>query len=52
MSVFLVIASDYTTVLDKFNLAINRNELYSKDSKLVDELLHEMATREIVHVGK
>lgn len=37
---------------DKFNLAIKQNELYTNDSKLVGELLHEMATRKIVRVGK
>lgn len=33
-------------------MEITQNELYSNDSSLVDELLHEMATRQIIKVGK
>lgn len=40
------------TTLDRFNLAISQHELYSEDSILVEELLHDMATRRIVRVGK
>ena len=40
------------TVLDKFNLAIKQTELYSANSTLVVELLHDISTREIVQVGK
>lgn len=40
------------TVLDRFNLEISQHELYSEDSKLVDELLHELAARKIVRVGE
>lgn len=40
------------TALDKFNLAITSEHLYSNDSRLVDQLLHEMATRKIVRVCK
>lgn len=43
---------DNLTSLDKFNMEINENELYPKDSKWVDEVLHEMATRKIVKVGE
>lgn len=40
------------TPLDHFNLEISQNELYPKDSKWVDKVLHEMATRRIVRVGE
>lgn len=40
------------TTLQKFHLQISRLELYPKDSKVVDQLLHEMATKPIIHVGK
>lgn len=40
------------TTLQKFHLQISRLELYPKDSEVVDQLLHEMATKPIVHVGK
>nr|XP_012224282.1 PREDICTED: uncharacterized protein LOC105673323 [Linepithema humile]XP_012224283.1 PREDICTED: uncharacterized protein LOC105673323 [Linepithema humile] len=39
-----------STTLEKFHLQISRLELYPKDSKYVDQLLHEMATRPILHV--
>ncbi|XP_036139394.1 uncharacterized protein LOC105833721 isoform X1 [Monomorium pharaonis] len=39
-----------STTLEKFHLHISRLELYSKDSKYVDQLLHEMATKPILHV--
>ncbi|XP_011254429.2 uncharacterized protein LOC105250165 [Camponotus floridanus] len=38
------------TVLEKFHLQISRLELYPKNSKYVDQLLHEMATKPILHV--
>lgn len=38
------------TTLEKFHLQISRSELYSKNSKYVDQLLHEMATKPILHV--
>lgn len=49
---FSILNRENLTALDKFNLAITQHELYSNDSKLVDELLYEMATRKIVAVGK
>ncbi|XP_011875791.1 PREDICTED: uncharacterized protein LOC105566413 isoform X1 [Vollenhovia emeryi] len=39
-----------STTLEKFHLQISRLELYSEDSKYVDQLLHEMATKPILHV--
>lgn len=50
-SVFLF-KRESLTALDTFNLAMTSEHLYSDDSQLVDELLHEMATRKIVRVGK
>lgn len=41
-----------STTLEKFHLQISRLELYSEDSKYVDQLLYEMATKPILHVGK
>lgn len=38
--------------LDKFNLAMTAEHLYSNGSQLVDELLHEMATGKIIEVGE
>ncbi|XP_070170623.1 uncharacterized protein [Polyergus mexicanus] len=38
------------TTLEKFHLQISRSELYSKNSKYVDQLLHEMATKPILRV--
>ncbi|CAL1674187.1 unnamed protein product [Lasius platythorax] len=38
------------TTLEKFHLQISRLELYPKNSKYVDQLLHEMATKPILHV--
>lgn len=40
------------TVLEKFHLQISRLELYPKNSKYVDQLLYEMATKPIFHVGE
>ncbi|XP_020284605.1 extracellular serine/threonine protein CG31145 [Pseudomyrmex gracilis] len=39
-----------STTLEKFHLQISRLELYPADSKYVDQLLHEMATKPILHV--
>ncbi|XP_043280533.1 extracellular serine/threonine protein CG31145 [Venturia canescens] len=39
-----------STVLERFHLEISRTELYPKDSRYVDEILREMATRTILHV--
>ncbi|XP_077266719.1 uncharacterized protein LOC143899871 [Temnothorax americanus] len=39
-----------STTLEKFHLQISRLELYSEDSKYVDQLLHEMAKKPILHV--
>ncbi|KAL0118119.1 hypothetical protein PUN28_009057 [Cardiocondyla obscurior] len=39
-----------STTLEKFHLQISRLELYAEDSKYVDQLLHEMATKPILHV--
>lgn len=41
-----------STTLEKFHLQISRLELYPEDSKYVDRLLHEMATKPILHVGE
>lgn len=38
--------------MEKFHLQISRTELYPQNSKYVDQLLHEMATKPIVHVGE
>lgn len=40
------------TLLERFQLGISQLELYHKDDPLVEKLLHNMATRKIVHVGK
>lgn len=47
-----LIFSENSTILDKFNYEIKQNELYSEDSKTIDALIHEMATRKISRVGK
>ncbi|XP_055300432.1 extracellular serine/threonine protein CG31145-like isoform X2 [Sitodiplosis mosellana] len=47
---FSIGSKEELTVLDKFNLAIKQTELYSANSTLVDELLHDMSTRKIVRV--
>lgn len=39
-----------STTLEKFHLQISRTELYPENSKFVDQLLHEMATKPILHV--
>lgn len=39
-----------SSTLEKFHLQISRTELYPVDSKYVDQLLHEIATKPIVHV--
>ncbi|XP_032678997.1 extracellular serine/threonine protein CG31145 [Odontomachus brunneus] len=39
-----------STTLEKFHLQISRLELYPEESKYVDQLLHEMATKLILHV--
>ncbi|XP_072759050.1 uncharacterized protein [Anoplolepis gracilipes] len=39
-----------STTLEKFHLQISRLELYPKNSKYVDQLLYEMATKPILHV--
>ncbi|KAG5336863.1 FA20C protein, partial [Acromyrmex charruanus] len=39
-----------STTLEKFHFQISRLQLYSEDSKYVDQLLHEMATKPILHV--
>lgn len=51
-SVWFFRNSENSTNLDKFHLGIKQNELYSEDSTLVDNLLHDMATQPISHVGK
>lgn len=33
-------------------MEIRQNELYPENSTLVDKLLHDMATHQILHVGK
>ncbi|KAG7210456.1 hypothetical protein KM043_011984 [Ampulex compressa] len=39
-----------STTLEKFHLEISRTELYPANSRYVDALLQEMATKRIVHV--
>lgn len=39
------------TILDRFNLEIKQNEMYSENSKVMGEILNEMATGKIVSVG-
>lgn len=39
------------TILDRFNLEIKQNEMYSENSNIVGEILNEMATGKIVSVG-
>lgn len=41
-----------SSTLERFHLQISRIELYPERSKYVDQLLHEIATRPIVHVGE
>lgn len=41
-----------STTLEKFHLQISRLELYPDDSEYVDQLLHEVATKPILHVGE
>lgn len=41
-----------SSTLEKFHLQISRTELYPVDSKYVDQLLHEIATKPIVHVAQ
>lgn len=40
------------TIMDKFNLEIKQNELYSENSKTVDALIQDMVTRKIAFVGQ
>lgn len=47
-----LIFSKNSTILDKFNYEIKQNELYAEDSKTIDALVREMATRKIRSVGK
>lgn len=47
-----LIFSENSTILDKFNYEIKQNELYAEDSKTIDALIREMATRKIRYVGK
>lgn len=51
MKIYLIF-SENSTILDKFNYEIKQNELYAEDSKTIDGLIHEMATRKISYVGK
>ncbi|KAL2736437.1 extracellular serine/threonine protein [Vespula maculifrons] len=51
-SLFYGIFRKNATTLEKFHLQISRIELYPKDSSYVDELLRQMATQPITHVGK
>lgn len=39
------------TILDRFNLEIKQNEMYSENSFMLGEILYEMATGKIVNVG-
>ncbi|XP_031624511.1 extracellular serine/threonine protein CG31145-like [Contarinia nasturtii] len=41
--------NENSTNLDKFHLEIRQNELYPENSTLVDKLLHDMATHQILH---
>lgn len=41
-----------STNLEKFHLKIKADELYAEDEPLVNILLHEMATKPILHVRK
>ncbi|XP_055300427.1 extracellular serine/threonine protein CG31145-like isoform X2 [Sitodiplosis mosellana] len=43
-------ANENWTILDKFNYKIKQNELYAEDSKTIDALIREMATRKISYV--
>ncbi|XP_014480993.1 PREDICTED: extracellular serine/threonine protein CG31145 [Dinoponera quadriceps] len=45
-----VVSRKNSTTLKKFHLQISRLELYPEDSKYVDQLLYEMATKPILHV--
>lgn len=40
------------TNLAKFHLRIRKNELYTVDEPLVDILMHDMATKPILHVSE
>ncbi|XP_059471981.1 extracellular serine/threonine protein CG31145 [Neocloeon triangulifer] len=40
------------TILERFQYGISQLELYPKGDPLVDKLLHNMATRKIVHVAQ
>lgn len=40
------------TILDKFNLEMKQNEIYSENSKTVAALIQEMAIGKIVKNGK
>lgn len=51
-SYFMFWFSENSTNLDKFHLEIRQNELYPENSTLVDKLLQDMATHQILHVGK
>ncbi|XP_014233795.1 extracellular serine/threonine protein CG31145 [Trichogramma pretiosum] len=41
-----------STLLERFHVQIRKRELYPKDSPLVEELLHFMATQPIVHASE
>lgn len=49
---FIFVFSENSTNLDKFHMEIRQNELYPENSTLVDNLLYDMATQPILHVGK
>lgn len=46
-----VICFSNLTILDRFNWEIRQNEMYSENSKVMGEILNEMATGKIVSVG-
>lgn len=50
--IFFCENSEYSSSLEKFNLGINQKELYPENSKVVDELINDMATGTIDYVGK
>lgn len=50
--IFLLCYRDNITALETFHLQISKLELYPKNSKIVDQLLYNMATKPIFHVGK
>lgn len=48
----IIFNRDNSTHLERFHLNIRKHELYAENDTLVNQILHDMATAPILHVGK